>query len=78
MTQTALNWPVTRQESLTKRESQVAFWIAQGKTNREIAIILTVRPRTIEKHVENVLRKLHVENRTTAALLLVHRSGENA
>lgn len=55
---------------LTERESQVAFWLARGKTNREIGMILDIRPRTVEKHVEHLLRKLHVENRTTAALLL--------
>jgi len=55
---------------LTERESQVAFWLARGKTNSEIGIILAMRTRTVEKHVEHLLRKLHVENRTAAALLL--------
>jgi DNA-binding CsgD family transcriptional regulator len=55
---------------LTERESQVAFWLTRGKTNREIGIILNMQLRTVEKHVEHLLRKLHVENRTTAALLL--------
>jgi len=64
---------LTRGESMTERESQVAFWVAQGKTNVEIGMILNVAPRTVEKHVESILRKLHVENRTTAAIAILTR-----
>ncbi|MBV9490394.1 MAG: helix-turn-helix transcriptional regulator [Verrucomicrobia bacterium] len=53
---------------LTAREAEVLCWVAQGKTDPEIAVILGARPRTIEKHVERVLAKLGVENRTAAAL----------
>lgn len=53
--------------SLTKRESEVLFWIANGKTNREIGEILDVSPRTVNKHLEGVFSKLGVENRTAAA-----------
>lgn len=55
---------------LTPRESDVAQWVAAGKTNAEIARILGSSARTIEKHVERVLEKLGVENRTAAALLI--------
>jgi DNA-binding CsgD family transcriptional regulator len=55
---------------LTPRECDVAFWLSHGKTNAEIAIILRHACRTAEKHVEAVLRKLKVENRTTAAVVL--------
>jgi DNA-binding CsgD family transcriptional regulator len=54
---------------LTEREAEVLSWVARGKTDPEIAIILGARPRTIEKHVEHILAKLSVENRTAAALL---------
>ena len=57
-----------RQERLTPKERQVARWLAQAKTNWEIGTILGISTRTVEKHVENLLRKLHVENRTAAAL----------
>ena len=57
-------------DGLTERESDVAFWLTQGKTNFEIGVILNIRARTVEKHVEHLLRKLHVENRVSAALLL--------
>lgn len=52
---------------LTRREGEVLSWIAQGKTDAEIAVILAVSPRTVEKHVERILAKLGVENRTGAA-----------
>lgn len=52
---------------LTAREAEVLFWIAKGKTNREIGQILGTSPRTINKHSENIYKKLEVENRTTAA-----------
>lgn len=52
---------------LTLRESDVLLWIANGKTNREIGQILEMSPRTVNKHLEQVFRKLGVENRTAAA-----------
>jgi DNA-binding CsgD family transcriptional regulator len=55
---------------LTPREKEVAFWLASGKTNWEIGAISRLSVRTAEKYVERVLRKLHVENRATAALRL--------
>jgi DNA-binding CsgD family transcriptional regulator len=53
---------------LGPRATEVLYWLAKGKTNGEIGIILGARPRTIEKHVEGILAKLGVENRVTAAL----------
>ncbi len=52
---------------LTERESEVLFWIANGKTNREAAEILSMSPRTVNKHLEVIFPKLGVENRTAAA-----------
>ena len=52
---------------LTQRESAVLAWIATGKTNRDIGVILDLSPRTINKHMERVHRKLGVETRTAAA-----------
>ncbi|MDO8939544.1 MAG: response regulator transcription factor [Methylicorpusculum sp.] len=53
---------------ITEREAEVLLWIARGKTNREIGTILSMSPRTVNKHLEQVFRKLNVENRTTAAV----------
>lgn len=56
--------------SLTEREAEVLYWLSLGKTNRDIAQILSLSPRTVNKHLEQVYRKLGVENRTTAAAMV--------
>jgi DNA-binding NarL/FixJ family response regulator len=48
---------------LTPRQAEVAYWVAQGKTNPEIAVILGASPRTIDKHMERILARLGLENR---------------
>jgi DNA-binding response OmpR family regulator len=53
--------------ALTSRESEVLLWISRGKSNREIGEILTISPRTVNKHLEQVFVKLGVENRASAA-----------
>lgn len=53
---------------LTPREAEILYWIAQGKTNPEIATILGVQVFTIKKHVFNFLPKLGVDSRLAAAL----------
>ncbi|HWV15011.1 MAG TPA: response regulator [Cellvibrio sp.] len=55
------------QFGVTGREADVLLWIANGKTNREIGLILEMSPRTVNKHLEQVFKKLSVENRTSAA-----------
>lgn len=55
---------------LTPREVDIAVWLARGRTNPEIAAILSLRPRTVEKHVERMLSKLGTRNRTAAAMLI--------
>ena len=54
---------------LTARETEVLTWIAQGKTNYEIGVILSACTGTICKHVERILCKLRVKNRTSAAAI---------
>ena len=54
---------------LTPRETEVLSWIAQGKTNHEIGVILSASTGTICKHVEHILCKLDVKNRTAAAVI---------
>jgi DNA-binding NarL/FixJ family response regulator len=61
--------------ALTEREAEVLFWISRGKTNREIGQILSMSPRTVNKHLEPVYRKLSVENRTSAAALCLQHIG---
>lgn len=52
---------------LTKREAEVLYWITEGKTNPEIAIILKTAPETVKKHAANLYAKLGVPTRTSAA-----------
>ncbi len=54
---------------LTARETEVLTWIARGKTNHEIGVILSASTGTICKHVEHILCKLDVRNRTAAAVI---------
>jgi DNA-binding NarL/FixJ family response regulator len=56
---------------LTTREGEVLSWLSKGKTNRDIAQILGLSPRTVDKHLEQVYSKLGVENRTAAAAIAV-------
>jgi len=52
---------------LTLREAEVLLWVSHGKTNRDIGDILGIAPRTVNKHLEHLFRKLHVETRAGAA-----------
>jgi DNA-binding CsgD family transcriptional regulator len=52
---------------LSRRESQVRAWIAQGKTCRDIARGMTISQRTVQKLLERIFAKLGVRNRTQAA-----------
>jgi DNA-binding NarL/FixJ family response regulator len=56
---------------LTSREAEVLLWLSRGKSNRDIAEILGLSPRTINKHLEQMFEKLGVENRASATALAV-------
>lgn len=55
-------------EPLTERELEVLTLVARGLSNEEISTRLTVSERTVGTHVSNILSKLHLANRTQAAL----------
>ncbi len=61
--------------ALTPRETEVLSWIAKGKTNRDVAEILGMSPRTVNKHLEHVFEKLGVETRAAAAALASREMG---
>jgi len=69
------NLVLKRKLQLTQRESEVLMWIARGKSNRDIAEILNLSPRTVNKHLEQIYSKLGVENRASAAALAVRMLG---
>ncbi len=64
--------PLT-EDPLTEREVEVLGLVAQGLTNQEIADRLYVSERTVRTHVSNILSKLHLANRTQAALYALRK-----
>ncbi len=56
---------------LTAREKKVLQMVAKAKTNKEIAATLGISPSTVKRHLENILRKLHLKNRVEAAVYAV-------
>jgi DNA-binding CsgD family transcriptional regulator len=58
---------------LTQRESEVLYWVAKGKTNRDIGDILGSSPATVKKHLEHIYEKMGVETRTAAAAAAMKR-----
>jgi DNA-binding CsgD family transcriptional regulator len=70
--------PAARIDSaaLTPRETEVLSWLAKGKTNRDIADILGMSPRTVNKHLEHIFEKLGVETRAAAAGLASRALGD--
>jgi DNA-binding NarL/FixJ family response regulator len=53
---------------LTPRVAEVLLWVAQGKTNSEIATILGISESTVKKHMMEIMATLGVETRTAASL----------
>jgi len=57
---------------LTKRETQILTYVAEGNSNKEIARILTISEQTIKNHVSAILRKLNANDRAHAVALALH------
>lgn len=57
-----------QQATLTVKEREVLTWVAAGKTNADIAALLSTSRRTVEKHLEHIFVKLGVETRTAAVM----------
>lgn len=60
---------LTQQLRLTRREAEVLNWLCAGKTNRDIAQILGMSPRTVNKHLERIYQKLGIETRASAVAI---------
>jgi DNA-binding NarL/FixJ family response regulator len=60
---------------LTAREAEVLLWVGHGKGTRDIADILGLSPRTVQKHLETIYTKLGVENRAAAAAIAIRTAG---
>jgi DNA-binding response OmpR family regulator/DNA-binding CsgD family transcriptional regulator len=61
--------------SLTVREAEVLYWLSRGKSNRDIADILRLSSRTVDKHLEHVYTKIGVESRAGAVAASVQVLG---
>ncbi|MDX3965780.1 MAG: response regulator [Bradyrhizobium sp.] len=75
---TALPPEFSSELGLTTREGEVLAWLSKGKTNRDIAQILGLSPRTVDKHLEQIYAKLGVENRTAAAAIAANATRRNS
>jgi DNA-binding CsgD family transcriptional regulator len=62
-----LDQALPRLQDLTSRERDVARWVGEGATDRQIAASLGISHRTVQKHLEQVYRKLELTNRTSLA-----------
>lgn len=60
-------------DSLTQREMEVLRLVARGMSNKEIADALVLSEKTVKTHVSNILQKLHLVDRTQAALYAVRQ-----
>jgi DNA-binding CsgD family transcriptional regulator len=69
------SWSALGEHGLTPRESEVLAWVAKGKTNAEIGVILQMSGRTVQKHLEHVYQKLGVGTRTTATVAALKMLG---
>jgi DNA-binding NarL/FixJ family response regulator len=54
--------------NLTAAERRILASVSLAKTNKEIAAELNISPATVKRHLENILRKLHLRNRVAAAV----------
>jgi DNA-binding NarL/FixJ family response regulator len=53
---------------LTEREAEVLLWVAQGKSNGDVGILLSMAEKTVKKHMSNIFEKLGVESRNAATV----------
>ncbi len=63
--------PVPR---LTRRQEEIARWIAEGKSNGDIAGILGLSLQTVKNHVSAILERIGAENRTAVAIYVLRSS----
>lgn len=67
--------PIQRELGVTAREAEVMLWVAQGKSNADVATLLGMSEKTVKQHLGNIFEKLGCENRTSASLLAIEALG---
>jgi DNA-binding NarL/FixJ family response regulator len=60
-------FPTTPLDALTPREQEILAMVAEGQADRDIAVHLSISPRTVMHHVASIRSKLGVSSRTAAA-----------
>lgn len=70
--------PTDTKAVLTEREHEVLMLVSQGMTNKEIARTLTISPATVKAHVERIIAKLGVSDRTQAAVVATQDRAKDA
>ncbi|MCB1094704.1 MAG: response regulator transcription factor [Verrucomicrobiae bacterium] len=63
--------PLIHALGVTPREAEVLLWVAQGKSNGDVALILGMSEKTVKQHMSNIFTKLGLENRNAAAMRAV-------
>jgi DNA-binding CsgD family transcriptional regulator len=58
---------------LSSREAEILRWMKDGKTNAQIAAIISISAKTVEFHLRNIMRKLGASNRTSAVVIAIRR-----
>jgi two-component system, OmpR family, KDP operon response regulator KdpE len=59
------------QAVLSARESEILFWVKEGKSNWEIAVILAISERTVKFHIRSIMEKLNAVNRSHALAIAI-------
>ena len=70
---TDLSETAKMRDGLSKRENEVLGWLQQGISNKEIALVLEVSPRTVQKHLQRIY--LHLDVHTRAEAIVRMRQG---
>ncbi len=56
-------------QNLSTRDKEILLWLAEGKSNWDVSVILKISERTVRFHVNNAMRKLDAVNRTQAVAI---------
>ena len=64
-------------EKLTDREGEILSYLVKGMTNKEIAMELCISRHTVKAHVSEILRKLNLNNRISAAIFAIIQNQNN-
>jgi DNA-binding CsgD family transcriptional regulator len=72
---TQLKSPIMTEHGFTPREQEVAMQIVDGNPVQAVAATLSMSPRTLQKHLERIFRKLNVNNLAAACVKLMRADG---